>query len=305
MDWIPSKTERRQLPKLIARLSSEGSSLTRQLAADGHSHTEDAQRLLEQQVEDVSAEISRREARLAQVERELQALEQHQLEADWVEQTLQRFDQVWEFIVVENRARLVQALVQRVEVNEANDEVTVVLTDLAATVDNTTAEESSGDAAERGRGGDRMSHADGAGDAPEPAADIAAQESSGRPHVIKGKLYRVRRGHGFQFAQKPPPPAPEPVRRPAHVARMLAFAHRLQTAIDRGDYRDRAHLADSQGLTRARITQLLDLTLLAPDIQEQILFLEAVDGVEPMSVRSLRRLVCACEWEMQRRCLLK
>jgi hypothetical protein len=34
------------------------------------------------------------------------------------------------------------------------------------------------------------------------------------------------------------------------------------------------------------VTQLLDLTLLAPDIQEAVLALEAVDGVEPMSERT-------------------
>jgi len=34
--------------------------------------------------------------------------------------------------------------------------------------------------------------------------------------------------------------------------------------------------------------QLLNLTLLAPEIQEQILFVESVDGVEPTSERELR-----------------
>jgi ParB-like chromosome segregation protein Spo0J len=79
-----------------------------------------------------------------------------------------------------------------------------------------------------------------------------------------------------------PPAAPEPVRRPARLAIMLAFAHKIQQAIDRGAVRDRAEVARRLGLTRARVTQHLDLTLLAPDIQEQILFAESVDGLEPM-----------------------
>ena len=53
-------------------------------------------------------------------------------------------------------------------------------------------------------------------------------------------------------------------------------------------------------LTRARITQLMNLTLLAPDIQEQVLFLEAVDGREPMSERDLRTVIYAGDWGAQR-----
>ncbi|HLT39374.1 MAG TPA: hypothetical protein VK034_23990, partial [Enhygromyxa sp.] len=53
-------------------------------------------------------------------------------------------------------------------------------------------------------------------------------------------------------------------------------------------------------LTRARITQLMNLTLLAPDIQERLLFLEAVDGREPMSERDLRTVIYAGDWAAQR-----
>jgi len=81
---------------------------------------------------------------------------------------------------------------------------------------------------------------------------------------------------------------------------MLALAHRLQAAIDRGDYRDRAELARQMGFTRARVTQLLDLTMLAPDIAERVLFLEAVDDVEPLSERALRDIVRHESWAEQR-----
>jgi hypothetical protein len=92
---------------------------------------------------------------------------------------------------------------------------------------------------------------------------------------------------------------PEPVRRPERVAIMLALAHKIQQAIDRGAVHDRAEVARRLGLTRARVTQLLDLTLLAPDIQAWILELQAVDGVEPMSERALRDIVHAENWAVQ------
>jgi hypothetical protein len=69
---------------------------------------------------------------------------------------------------------------------------------------------------------------------------------------------------------------------------MLALAHKIQNAIDRGAVQDRAEAARRLGLTRARITQLLDLTLLAPDVQEQILFAESIDGLEMTCERALR-----------------
>jgi hypothetical protein len=79
---------------------------------------------------------------------------------------------------------------------------------------------------------------------------------------------------------------------------MLALAHKIQDAIDRGVVRDRAEVARRLGLTRARVTQIMDLTLLAPDLQEQILLAESVDGVEPMSERELR--TTAASWKEQR-----
>lgn len=63
---------------------------------------------------------------------------------------------------------------------------------------------------------------------------------------------------------------------------------------------DRAAVARKLGLTRARVTQLLDLLLLAPDLQQAVLVLEAVDGAEPMSERTLRAVAHAGSWMEQR-----
>lgn len=134
-------------------------------------------------------------------------------------------------------------------------------------------------------------------------ANVGGQGES--PEAKKGRrvftsyLFRARKG-SVVFSQEPPPSKPEPVRRPARVARMLALAHRLQQAIDSGEIQDRASLARQYGLTRARVTQLLNLTLLAPDIQEQVLALKAVDGLEPTSERALREVSREMEWGEQR-----
>lgn len=117
--------------------------------------------------------------------------------------------------------------------------------------------------------------------------------------VLTGTLFR-RRGSRVTLSEEPPPPKPAPLRRPAKVARMLALAHHLQSAIERGIVADQATVARKLGLTRARVTQLFDLLLLAPDVQAAVLDLEAVDGIEPMSERALRTVARAGTWGEQR-----
>ncbi len=136
------------------------------------------------------------------------------------------------------------------------------------------------------------------------ASGATTGETSAEPNhgfrIFAGKLHRVQRQHGKTFVEGPPSAPPVPVCRPARVAVMLALAHKIQDAIDRGVVRDRADAARRLGLTRARMTQLLNLTLLAPDIQEQILFAKAVDGVEPMSEKSIRGAMATISWDVQR-----
>jgi hypothetical protein len=60
-------------------------------------------------------------------------------------------------------------------------------------------------------------------------------------------------------------------------------------------------LARSRRVTRARITQITNLTLLAPDIQEAILFLPQVEqGRDPITKRDLRPIAAEPDWQKQR-----
>ncbi|MCP3104204.1 hypothetical protein LZ198_35610 [Myxococcus sp. K15C18031901] len=74
----------------------------------------------------------------------------------------------------------------------------------------------------------------------------------------------------------------------------------MESAIERGLVASAADVAGQLGFTRARVTHLLDLRLLAPDIQEEVLLLEAVDGKELLSERVLRAVAHAGTWEVQR-----
>jgi hypothetical protein len=61
-----------------------------------------------------------------------------------------------------------------------------------------------------------------------------------------------------------------------------------------------ADLARPCGVTRARMTQIMDLLLLAPGIQEALLF-PVEGGHDPIHLRELRYVCQAPEWAEQRK----
>ena len=93
---------------------------------------------------------------------------------------------------------------------------------------------------------------------------------------------------------------PEPQGRVPRVARLLALAHKIDRMIQAGKLRDLAHAAQHLGLTRARVTQVTSLLLLAPTIQAEILDLPLVtSGRDPISERQLRPIAAEPDWNRQ------
>ena len=119
------------------------------------------------------------------------------------------------------------------------------------------------------------------------------------PLVFQARFHRKRKG--CRTALGPGEATPPPIPQPCRVAIALALAHKIEQAINEGKLRDRAHAAQLLGVTRARMTQNMDLLLLAPDIQEEILCLETSNGREPIAQVRLRPVVALPHWEDQRR----
>jgi hypothetical protein len=86
------------------------------------------------------------------------------------------------------------------------------------------------------------------------------------------------------------------------VARLMALAIRFEELLREETIQDYAELARLGRVTRARITQIMKLLDLAPDIQEQILFLPLIQG---LNERNLRPLVSRIDWAEQRRMFQK
>lgn len=80
----------------------------------------------------------------------------------------------------------------------------------------------------------------------------------------------------------------------------LALAHKMQAMIDVGEVADQAELARVFGFTRARVSQIMDLTLLAPDVQERVLFGEETGCRDVTTERKLRHAVRTTSWADQR-----
>ncbi len=125
--------------------------------------------------------------------------------------------------------------------------------------------------------------------------------SNGGPRVFRGELHRVRDGLGYRFSRKAPEPVPRAKPRPLRVARMLALAHKMREMLDRGEVESSTVLAKRLSFSRARVSQLLDLTLLAPDIQKEILFAEIESGYDEISEHALRALLRERLWSEQRK----
>ena len=114
-------------------------------------------------------------------------------------------------------------------------------------------------------------------------------------------IHRVAFGRDRRSANAPAAPERSPGRLP-RVVLQLALAHEIDRRLRAGELPDLATVARRAGLTRARVTQILGLLLLAPDIQEAILSLPLFTrGRDPLPERALRPLVAEPDWTAQRR----
>jgi hypothetical protein len=82
----------------------------------------------------------------------------------------------------------------------------------------------------------------------------------------------------------------------------MALALRFEQLFQAGTVPNYAELARLGHVSRARISQIMNLLLLAPDIQETLLFLPRTErGRDPIHLRQLQPLTRVVDWGEQRR----
>lgn len=122
--------------------------------------------------------------------------------------------------------------------------------------------------------------------------------------TIECQIHFERRGRGSrkelrvgEEVQRPYEPGRIP-----RIARLMALAIRFDRLIRDGVVADYAELARLGHVTRARVTQIMNLLMLAPDIQEAILFLPRIQhGRDPIRLGRLQAIALTPDWRKQRR----
>jgi hypothetical protein len=125
------------------------------------------------------------------------------------------------------------------------------------------------------------------------------------PSIIECAVPCRRRGPGAsKELHATEASTPEPLSSPPRIprlARLLALAHRLEALLQADVVADYAGLARLGHVSRARICQIVCLAQLAPDIQEEILFLVAEEGRRPLQLRQVLPIAATLDWDQQRR----
>jgi hypothetical protein len=85
------------------------------------------------------------------------------------------------------------------------------------------------------------------------------------------------------------------------ISRLMALAIWMQELVDTGEVADYAELARLAHVSRTRVSQIMNLTLLAPDVEEAVLFLPSTDGKRAsIRERNIRPIAAVLDWRRQR-----
>jgi hypothetical protein len=118
---------------------------------------------------------------------------------------------------------------------------------------------------------------------------------------MKAKFETSASSHGRKRVGVPKPKMPSAPAKLPHITKLMALAIRLEHLLATGQVKDQAEIARVAGITRARVTQILNLTNLAPDIQQAILDVEpTTDHVPRFREGEVRQIAITTNWGKQR-----
>ena len=111
-----------------------------------------------------------------------------------------------------------------------------------------------------------------------------------------------RRGKNKVLVEGKEPPKPvKPKGRLPRITRYMALAIYYEGLIRKGHIHDYAEIATLGHVTRARVTQIMNLRLRAPDLQEQLLNIPRVErGRDSLCLRKFQSIAIEPSWKQQR-----
>lgn len=120
--------------------------------------------------------------------------------------------------------------------------------------------------------------------------------------ITRRKLYLQKEVCGRQrLAKKPSPMQQVAPGRVPRISRLMALAIRFERLLGEGTVSDQSELARLAHVTQPRMTQIMNLLHLAPDIQEELLLLPRVsEGKDQITEKMLRPIAAESDWCKQR-----
>jgi len=120
--------------------------------------------------------------------------------------------------------------------------------------------------------------------------------------TVTRQIHFKRKAQHKRAVRGPAPDTAAMQGRVPRVSKLMALAIRFEELIQSGEVANRSELARLGHISQPRVTQIMNLRNLAPDIQEEILHLPLVyKGRDSITERDLRPVVCELFWEEQRR----
>jgi len=117
--------------------------------------------------------------------------------------------------------------------------------------------------------------------------------------TIECRVHFKNRGRGSR--KRPPSDRGSEAGRVPRISHLMALALRFDELIRSGQVTGYAELARLGHVSRARLSQIVSLLCLAPDIQEEILFLpRTLKGRDPIQLRHLLPITVLPDWRKQK-----
>ena len=119
--------------------------------------------------------------------------------------------------------------------------------------------------------------------------------------TVTREIHFARKSRRRVIKPGPPPEPPPPEGRVPRVSKLMALAIRFDQMLAHGQVASMSELARLTHVTQPRMTQIMNLLHLAPNIQEELLNLPPIDaGEDPLTERDLRPIVSLRSWQAQR-----
>lgn len=119
--------------------------------------------------------------------------------------------------------------------------------------------------------------------------------------TVTREIHFAVKGNRKRAIAGPAPQKSEPKGRIPRISKLMALAIRFDQLLNDGVVANQSELARLAHVTQPRMTQIMNLLNLAPDIQEEILHLpEVTEGRDPITERDLRSILQMPTWVAQR-----